>query len=69
VSADNILDLVHASADAELRGDADAHQGRDTSAELRATLVAVRADDTAADNANDRWLLAGVHLSPIAGPL
>jgi ketosteroid isomerase-like protein len=36
------------------------HQGRDTSAELRATLVAVRP--------NDRWLLAGVHLSPIAGP-
>lgn len=37
------------------------HRGRDTSAELRATLVAVRP--------NDRWLLAGVHLSPIAGPL
>ena len=37
------------------------HLGRDTSAELRATLVAVRP--------NDRWLLAGVHLSPIAGPL
>jgi uncharacterized protein (TIGR02246 family) len=37
------------------------HQGRDTSAELRATLVAVRAAD--------RWLLAGVQLSPIAGPL
>ncbi len=37
------------------------HPGQDTSAELRATLVAVRP--------NDRWLLAGVHLSPIAGPL
>jgi ketosteroid isomerase-like protein len=37
------------------------HQGRDTSAELRATLVAVRP--------KDRWLLAGVHLSPVAGPL
>jgi uncharacterized protein (TIGR02246 family) len=37
------------------------HQGRDTSAELRATLVAVCP--------NDRWVLAGVHLSPIAGPL
>ncbi|MCW3841615.1 nuclear transport factor 2 family protein [Micromonospora yasonensis] len=37
------------------------HQGRDVSAEVRATLVAVRQED--------RWLLAGVHLSPIAGPL
>lgn len=37
------------------------HQGRDTSAELRATLVAVRP--------NDSWLVAGVHLSLIAGPL
>jgi hypothetical protein len=37
------------------------HQGRDTSAELRATLVAVRV--------TDQWILAGVHLSPIAGPL
>jgi ketosteroid isomerase-like protein len=38
-----------------------AFQGRDTSAELRATLVAVRPAD--------EWLLAGVHLSPVAGPL
>jgi ketosteroid isomerase-like protein len=51
------------------------HQGRDTSAELRATLVAVRAaggaaaGGAAAGDAADRWLLAGVHLSPIAGPL
>jgi ketosteroid isomerase-like protein len=37
------------------------HQGRDVSAQLRATVVAVRPDD--------RWLVAGVHLSPIAGPL
>jgi uncharacterized protein (TIGR02246 family) len=37
------------------------HQGRDVSAQLRATVVAVRADD--------RWLVAGVHLSPIASPL
>ncbi len=40
------------------------HQGRDTSAELRATLVAVRSDTAAGG-----WLLAGVHLSPTAGPL
>jgi ketosteroid isomerase-like protein len=125
VSTDNVLDLVRAWTDAELRGDADAldtllaadfvgvgprgfvltreqwlaryrsgdlrnsafelrdpqvrdygaaavvvgtqaqqttHQGRDTSAELRATLVAVRTGEAG-------WLLAGVHLSPIAGPL
>ena len=37
------------------------HQGHDTSAELRATLVAVRPDN--------RWLLASVHLSPVSGPL
>jgi ketosteroid isomerase-like protein len=42
-----------------------AFQGRDASAELRATLVAVRPVDGPAD----RWLLAGVHLSPVAGPL
>ena len=37
------------------------HQGRDVSAELRATLVAVRSAE--------RWILASVHLSPVAGPL
>jgi uncharacterized protein (TIGR02246 family) len=36
------------------------YQDHDASAELRATLVAVRPAD--------RWVLAGVHLSPIAGP-
>jgi hypothetical protein len=41
VSTDNILDLVRAWADAELRG-----------------FVLTR----------EQWLLAGVHLSPIAGP-
>jgi hypothetical protein len=41
VSTDNILDLVRAWADAELRGD-----------------VLTRG----------QWLLAGVQLSPIAGP-
>jgi ketosteroid isomerase-like protein len=34
------------------------HQGRDSSAELRATLIVVRSVDG--------WLLAGVHLSPTA---
>ena len=37
------------------------YQGHDTSGEFRATLVAVRPDD--------RWQLAGIQLSPIAGPL
>jgi uncharacterized protein (TIGR02246 family) len=36
------------------------YQGRDSSGAFRATLVAVRRDD--------RWLLAAVHLSPVAGP-
>jgi ketosteroid isomerase-like protein len=35
-------------------------QGRDSSGRFRLTLVAVRPAD--------RWLLAGVHLSPIAAP-
>jgi uncharacterized protein (TIGR02246 family) len=35
-------------------------QGRDSSGRFRITLVAVRPAD--------RWLLAGVHLSPIAAP-
>lgn len=34
--------------------------GRDSSGQFRATLVAVHSDD--------RWLLAGVHLSPLEGP-
>jgi uncharacterized protein (TIGR02246 family) len=36
------------------------YRGQDSSGRFRATLVAVRRDD--------RWLVAGVHLSPIAGP-
>jgi uncharacterized protein (TIGR02246 family) len=36
------------------------YRGQDSSGRFRATLVAVRSDD--------RWLLAGVHLSPVAGP-
>jgi ketosteroid isomerase-like protein len=37
-----------------------AHQGRHMDGQFRITLVAVRPDD--------RWLLAGLHLSPIAAP-
>jgi uncharacterized protein (TIGR02246 family) len=36
------------------------YRGQDSSGRFRATLVAVRSDD--------RWLVAGVHLSPTAGP-
>jgi uncharacterized protein (TIGR02246 family) len=35
-------------------------QGRDSSGRFRISLIAVRA--------GDRWLVAGVHLSPIAAP-
>jgi ketosteroid isomerase-like protein len=37
-----------------------AYQGRPSNGEFRATQIAIREDD--------RWLLAGMHLSPIGGP-